>query len=228
MAINQTRQSTIYSFSPTFSNWWTRNIPRVSRLWDPTSCRKQLDIPAYRIGRSWTAIHSSRWYAAIGCSEVAIKYFSSTPCSSLFSLRRPTTWKIIAWKGKVSFLTIVESDRFLHPPLFNKTVSWCWRLPPLHHYATFTNLKGGKQPTYHLIIIIVYRPFSMLRTGWMFSPQSSSSNSFSPMPTLSWVQETLSLAGHIIPCLPTCTSIPPTINTGAFTRRCPIDAVFTF
>ena len=39
------------------------------------------------------------------------------------------------------------------------------------------------------IIIIVYRPFSILRTGWAFSPQSSSSNSFSePL-----VQETVSL-----------------------------------
>ena len=31
------------------------------------------------------------WNAAIGCSDVAIKYFSSTLLSSLFSLPLPTT-----------------------------------------------------------------------------------------------------------------------------------------
>ncbi len=32
------------------------------------------------------------WNAAMGCSDVAIKYFSSTVLSSLFSLPFPTTW----------------------------------------------------------------------------------------------------------------------------------------
>ncbi len=67
-------------------------MPLVSLPWDPTSCLKHVDKPAYLIGRSCVAIHSSLWNAAIGCSEVAIKYFSSIDLSSLFSLPLPITY----------------------------------------------------------------------------------------------------------------------------------------
>ena len=49
--------------------------------------------PEYLIGKSAVAIHSSRWKAAIGCSEVAMRYFSSTDLSSDFSLPFPRTWR---------------------------------------------------------------------------------------------------------------------------------------
>ena len=61
---------------------------------------------------------------------------------------------------------------------------------------SFTFLEGGGYPDKNImqnaefvevIIIIIYRPFSMLCTGWTFSPISSSSNSFSPMPRKSLV-----------------------------------------
>ena len=76
----------------TFSNWCTRNIPRVSRPCDPTSWRKQVEIPAYFSGNLSGSSQSSRWNAAIGCSLVAIRYFSSMSASSAFSLDFPTTW----------------------------------------------------------------------------------------------------------------------------------------
>lgn len=75
----------------TFSNWWTRKMPRVSRPCEPTSCRKQVDNPAYLMGRSSGFSHSSRCSAAMGCSEVAIRYFSSMELSSAFSLPLPMT-----------------------------------------------------------------------------------------------------------------------------------------
>ena len=104
----------------TFSNWCTRKIPRVSRPWLPTSWRKHEDKPAYwnlfiivdiryfyvtllinpitdlwnnvtLIGKLSGFNHSSLWNAAIGCSEVAIKYFSSTDLSSSRSLPFPVT-----------------------------------------------------------------------------------------------------------------------------------------
>jgi hypothetical protein len=43
------------------------------------------------MGSADSLIHSSRWKAAIGCSEVAIKYFSSNDLSSDFSLPFPVT-----------------------------------------------------------------------------------------------------------------------------------------
>ena len=75
----------------TFSNWWTLKMPRVSRPWEPTSWRKQVDRPAYLIGKSSGRSHSSRWRAAMGCSEVAIRYFSSKELSSDLSLPLPIT-----------------------------------------------------------------------------------------------------------------------------------------
>jgi len=68
-------------------------MPRVSRPCEPTSCRKQVDSPAYLRGRSSGLSHSSRCRAAMGCSEVAIRYFSSTELSSAFSLPLPITWR---------------------------------------------------------------------------------------------------------------------------------------
>ena len=43
------------------------------------------------IGRSDVGSHSFLWYAAIGCSDVAIRYFSSVPASPAFSLLLPIT-----------------------------------------------------------------------------------------------------------------------------------------
>lgn len=77
--------------SRTFSNWWTRNIPLVSRPCEPTSCRKQVDNPAYFIGSFSGSNQSPRWRAAKGCSLVAIRYFSSRELSSAFSLDLPMT-----------------------------------------------------------------------------------------------------------------------------------------
>ena len=56
------------------------------------SYKSHKSLPEYLIGRSCVAIHSSRWYAAIGCSDVAIKYFSSIDLSSAFSLPFPITY----------------------------------------------------------------------------------------------------------------------------------------
>lgn len=78
-------------FCPTFSNWCTLKIPRVSRPWEPTSCLKQVEKPAYRTGRSSGLSHSSLRKAAMGCSEVAMRYFSSMALSSDFSLLLPMT-----------------------------------------------------------------------------------------------------------------------------------------
>lgn len=66
-------------------------MPRVSRPWDPTSWRKQVLSPAYLRGKSSGRSHSSRCRAAIGCSEVAIRYFSSMELSSARSLPFPIT-----------------------------------------------------------------------------------------------------------------------------------------
>lgn len=66
----------------TFSNWCTRKIPLVSLPCEPASWRKHVEIPMYLIGRDASGIHSSLWYAAIGCSEVAMRYFSSDESSS--------------------------------------------------------------------------------------------------------------------------------------------------
>lgn len=69
-----------------FLNWCTRKMPSVSRPCEPTSWRKHSEMPAYRIGRIFSSIHSSRWNAAIGCSDVAIRYFSSIVVSVSSSL----------------------------------------------------------------------------------------------------------------------------------------------
>ena len=76
----------------TFSNWCTLKMPLVSLPWEPTSCRKHDDMPAYFLGRSSVAIHSFLWKAAMGCSAVAMRYFSSVVASSAFSLPLPTTF----------------------------------------------------------------------------------------------------------------------------------------
>lgn len=81
----------IFSIATTFSNWCTRKMPLVSRPCEPTSWRKQVDSPAYLIGKSSGFSHSSLCRAAIGCSEVAMRYFSSMVVSSLFSLPLPRT-----------------------------------------------------------------------------------------------------------------------------------------
>jgi hypothetical protein len=39
----------------------------------PASFLKQVDYPAYFIGRFFSSIHSPRYIAEMGCSEVAIK-----------------------------------------------------------------------------------------------------------------------------------------------------------
>lgn len=75
----------------TFSNWCTRKMPRVSRPWEPTSCRKHVESPAYLSGSSSGRSHSSRCSAAMGCSDVAIRYFSSMELSSALSLPLPIT-----------------------------------------------------------------------------------------------------------------------------------------
>lgn len=75
----------------TFSNWCTLNIPLVSLPCEPTSCRKQDDKPQYFFGSSFGSIHSPLWNAAMGCSLVAIRYFSSIEVSSSRSLPLPTT-----------------------------------------------------------------------------------------------------------------------------------------
>src|SRR5205807_5191301 len=41
-----------YENISTFSNWWTRKIPRVSLPCAPASRRKQVEIPQSRTGRS--------------------------------------------------------------------------------------------------------------------------------------------------------------------------------
>lgn len=64
----------------TFSNWCTRKIPHISLPAEPASFRKHVENPAYLRG-SWvlgSSNHSPEWYADIGCSEVAIRYFSSS------------------------------------------------------------------------------------------------------------------------------------------------------
>lgn len=42
----------------TFSNWWTRKMPRVSFPWAPASFLKHVEYPAYRIGSSFSSIQS--------------------------------------------------------------------------------------------------------------------------------------------------------------------------
>ena len=63
-----------------FSNWCTRKMPHISRPAEPASFRKQVEYPAYLSGScvSGDSNHSPEWYAEIGCSEVAIRYFSSS------------------------------------------------------------------------------------------------------------------------------------------------------
>ena len=68
----------------TLSNWCTRKMPHVSFPCAPASLRKFVEKPVYFSGRSFSSSHSPMWYPQIGCSDVAIRYFSS-PSS-------PVTW----------------------------------------------------------------------------------------------------------------------------------------
>ena len=74
-----------------FLNWWTRKMPLVSRPCDPTSWRKHSEMPPYLIGSDLGSMCSFRWYAAIGCSAVAIRNFSSVAVSPSISLLFPVT-----------------------------------------------------------------------------------------------------------------------------------------
>lgn len=40
----------------------------------------------HRMGRSFSDSHSSLWYAQMGCSEVAMRYFLSSPEFTLYSV----------------------------------------------------------------------------------------------------------------------------------------------
>src|SRR6266550_4923660 len=52
----------------------------MSRPADPASLRKHVEYPAYLIGSCVSGLsnHSSECSAEIGCSDVAIRYFSSS------------------------------------------------------------------------------------------------------------------------------------------------------
>ena len=122
----------------TFSNWCTLNIPRVSRPWDPTSCRKHVDTPTYFSGSSLGSNHSSLCSAHNGCSLVAIRYFSSTAVSSATSLLLLIT---CVWGGDSMYgpsgygriLHILEapySPKHPPPPFVVKPPTYSQNTPP--------------------------------------------------------------------------------------------------
>jgi hypothetical protein len=77
---------------------------------------KHLTIP-WREGMEFGVVRYL-WNAAMGCSDVAIKYFSSTVLSSLFSLPFPTTWS--SKQFKIQLRKERKNSRYAK----NEAVNW--------------------------------------------------------------------------------------------------------